>query len=201
MSIFESLRTIFKLVVANLNQEVLCYIGFAFLFFMITWSILALVFNNHRKFKKNCLNVIKFLKANSLSTENYRDFIALWGGFPVGMKRCWKRYELKRTGIPSDYLSINECFEIPMATGLKKQNRSIMRTAINVFVSALAIVSLATIGLMSASSSTNAVLTTTILTDALIVPLVFWILLFVNYYIYTTIRHFEYLAATEVFYG
>lgn len=200
MSIFESLRTIFKLLVANLSQEVLCYIGFCFLALMVAWSVLSLLFNSHKTFKKDCLKVVKFLRGNSISVENYREFIDLWQNFPAGMKRGWKRYETKRVGIPSDYLALNECFEIPLASGIRKQNRSIMKTAINSFVAILSIVSFATIGLNSAPSSTNAVLTTTILTDALIVPLVVWLLLIVNYYIYTTLRHYEYLTATEMFY-
>lgn len=197
---FELLRTAFKLAVTNLTQNKLILCGLIVLFLMIGWSVLSLLFNNQVRMRKNCVEIIRFLRQNDISADNYPKFVSMWAQLPNVMKFQWKRYEIKKSGKPSDYLKRLECVDASIQGGLQKQNRSIMRTTISVFVVAIAIFSVAMIGLTSADMKANAVLTTTLVADMLLVPFVVYVLLMLNYYIYTAIRHQQYRLLVDVFY-
>lgn len=200
MDIFETLRTAFKIVASGFTQNDLIATGLVALLFMIAWSALSLLFNQTTLFRRNCLTVIKYLRENSLTKENYSQFIALWQKFPASMRYAWKRYEIKQEGLPSDYLKQDLCLDSPALGGIQKQNRSFMRAAIISVVFFITVVSIAIIGTTEGSATTKAPLTTTLFADAMIVPLVTLLLLMVNYYIYTNIRHQEYKIACDYFY-
>lgn len=197
---FELLRTVFKLAVTNLTQNKLILCGLIVLFLLVVWSVLSLLFNNQVRLRKNCVEIIKFLRHNDISADNYPKFIALWKQFPTSMKFQWKRYEIKKVGKPSDYLTRAECVDSSVFGGLQKQNRSLMRTAIAVTTILVGLGSVAIIGTTTAVMKTNAVLTTTLVVDALIVPFVTYLLLMAVYYVYTSIRHQQYRTLTDVFY-
>ena len=197
---FELLRTAFKLAVTNLTQNKLILCGLIVLFLMIGWSVLSLLFNNQVRMRKSCVEIIKFLRHSDLGSDNYPKFIALWQTLPLAMKFQWKRYEIKKTGKPSDYLKRVECVESSLQGGLQKQNRSFMRSVIAIVTIFVALGSISIIGVTSAEMKANALLTTTLVADMLLVPFVTYILLMINYYIYTSIRHHQYRALVEAFY-
>ena len=197
---FELLRTAFKLAVSNLTQNKLILCGLIVLLLMVAWSVLSLLFNNQVRMRKSCVEIIKYLRLNDINATNYAKFIGMWEVFPSSMKFQWKRYEVNKTGKPSDYLKREECVDLSVQGGIQRQNRSLMRTAIAVSTVMIAICSIALIGATSAEMKTNAVLTTTLVADMLIVPFFVYILLMVNYYVYTAIRHQQYKALTDVFY-
>ena len=197
---FELLRTAFKLAVTNLTLNKLIFCGLIALFLMICWSVISLLFNNQVRMRKNCVEIIRFLRQNDISADNYPKFIAMWKNFPIAMKFEWKRYEIKKTGRPSDYLKREECIDFAMQGGLQKQNRSLMRTVIVLITVMVGLCSVAMIGSTSAVMKTNAPITTTLIADMLLVPFVVYIALMINYYVYTSIRHQQYRMAVEVFY-
>ncbi len=197
---FEFLRTAFKLAVSNLTQNKLILCALIVLFLMIVWSVLSLLFNNQVRMRRSCVEIIKYLRLNDINASNYAKFIAMWESFPTSMKFGWKRYEVKKTGKPSDYLKREECIDLSVQGGIQRQNRSLMRTTIAVATIVIAICSIAIIGTTSAEMKTNAVLTTTLVADMLLVPFFTYAILMVNYYVYTAIRHLEYRSLTDVFY-
>lgn len=194
MKIFETLQTAFKVLFASLTEDGLFFISLGLLGVLILWAVLALMFNFQTAFRKNCIKVIEFLRENDLSAENYQKFTSLWKDFPPSMRRAWKRYETKRSGLPSDYLSQAECFDTHFSGGIFKQSRSLMRTSINFSAIFIALLSLAIIG-----TTTDGVVTAMNLVDALIVPILFYLCSIVVYYVYTAIRHFDYRATVDTF--
>ena len=199
MNLFELLRTVFKIVASGLTQNKLLIVGVVSLFGMIVWSVLSLCFNSSVRFSRNSKNMIKFLRCNTITKENYSLFIEQFKSFPMEMRFAWKQYEIKKKGNASDYLNRTDCFEAPILGGIQKQNRSLMRTVIYAVVVAITLFSVAIIGTTASSGSSNAVLTTTMVADAMIVPLIVFALLMVNYYIYTNIRNQEYRTASDYF--
>lgn len=196
---FEFFRTSFKFVIAFLTPDILLYMGLGMLFIMIVWSVTALFTSFERKFARTCLQNIKFIKNSTLTPETYPEFIKLWAKFPMTMKRNWKRYETKKTGIPSDYLKQSECFDEFVSGGITKQNRSLMKTVIYLFVIFASMCSIAIIGTTQPLSSTDVVLTTKVLSEALLIPLILFLVLKGNYYIYTSIRQNQYTTAVDLF--
>ncbi len=197
---FELLRTAFKLAVTNLTLNKLVLCGLIALFVMICWSVFSLLFNNQVRMRKNCVEIIRFLRNNPISADNYPKFIGMWQNFPLAMKFEWKRYEIKKVGRPSDYLKREECVDFSIQGGLQRQNRSLMRTVIAIVTVLAGLCSVAMIGSTSAVMKTNVPLTTTLIADMLLVPFLIYILLMLNYYIYTSIRHQQYRLLVEVFY-
>lgn len=198
MNLFELLRTAFKVVASAITQNTLFIIGLTCLFFMIVWSVLSLTINSSVKFSRNSKRIIRFLRENSLTKENYAVFIDLFKNMPPEMRFAWKRYENKKEGVAGDYINRSDCFDAPIMGGIQKQNRSLMRTAIYFIFGVLTLFSIAIIGATSVKMS-NAVLTTTMLAEAMIVPSIILVLLMVNYYIYTNIRNQEYRTASDFY--
>lgn len=199
MNVFELIRTAFKVVASGLTQNRLFLIGLAAFFLMIIWSVLSLCFNSSVRFSRNSKSMIRFLKENSISKDNYPLFIEGFKKFPIEMRFAWKQYEIKKKGNASDYINREDCFEAPIMGGIQKQSRSMMRTAICFLVAIISIFSVAIIGSTAKSGSVNAVVTTTMLADAMLVPFGVFLLLMLNYYIYTYIRNLEYRTANEYF--
>lgn len=199
MNVFELLRTAFRVLASAMTQNTLIIIGAVALVLMIGWSVLSLCFNSSVKFTRNARNMIRFLKENALTKERYPKFIEIFKSFPLEMRLAWKQYEISKKGNASNYLNREDCFEAPLMGGIQKQSRSLMRTAIYFVLGVLSIFSIAIIGSTANSGTTNAVLTTTMLADAMIVPLIVFLLLMINYYIYTYIRNQEYRTANDYF--
>ena len=199
MNLFELLRTAFKVVASAITQNTLIICGVVGLFAMIFWCVLTLCCNSSVRFSKNAKLVIRFLRENTLTKENYPAFIELFKKFPAEMRFAWKQYEIKKKGNAGDYFNKYDCFESPILGGIQKQNRSLMRTAIAFITTTTAIFSIAIIGSTSGTGSTNAVLTTVMFADAMIVPLITFVLLMTNYYIYTNIRNQEYRTASDYY--
>lgn len=197
---FETLRTAFKVLVANLTQDKLIVMGLIALGLMIIWSVVTLLINSQVRFRKSCFSIIKFLKENEVTSENYPKFIRLWASLPASMRFAWKRYENAKSGKASDYLSQNECVDLYVSGGLQKQNRSLMRSCIAVCVSFIVLFSISIIGTTTSSGATNCEFTTSLVVDMLIIPFVLYLLFMVNYYIYTAIRHQQYKLMVDVFY-
>lgn len=197
---FETLRTAFKVLVANLTQDKLIIIGLVVLGLMIIWSLTTLLVNSQVRFRRSCYKIISFLKDNEVTSENYPKFIRLWAGFPASMRFAWKRYENAKSGKASDYLNQNECVDLYVSGGLQKQNRSLMRSCIAVCVAFIVLFSISIIGTTTSIGATNCEFTTSLVVDMLIVPFSLYLLFMVNYYIYTTIRHQQYKIMVDVFY-
>lgn len=199
MNLFELLRTAFKVLATGITQNTLIISGIVALFAMIVWCVLTLCCNSSVRFSKNAKEMIRFLRENTLTKENYPAFIELFKKFPAEMRFAWKQYELKKKGNASDYFNKYDCFESPILGGIQKQNRSLMRSAIAFVVTIIAVFSVAIIGATAGVKTTNAVLTTVMLADAMIVPLIVFVLLMTNYYIYTNIRNQEYRTASDYY--
>ena len=197
---FETLRTVFKVIATGLSQDVLIWIGFSVFGFSVIWSIITIFFNFSVRYKNRCYKIIKFLKDNSVTSENYASFISLWKELPSSIRFAWKRYESARYGKPSDYINQNECVDLQMFGGLQKQNRSLMKSFIFITCCFLGLFSIAIVGSNSADGLTNVVITTSLVFDALIVPLVVYLLLIVNYYVYTAVRNQQYKLLVDTFY-
>lgn len=193
MKLFEYFRTTFNIIKAFITQDYIIYIGLGVLALFVLWSILSLSFCYEKRFSKQCKRIAWFLQSNKITSENYFQFTKKFSVFPTATCRKWRQYERTQRGVPSDYVTTYDCIEQPLEGGLHKQNRSLMKFAINTIVIFSFILSLATID----SEATS--ITPKLLVEAAIVPFVLMLLYRVNYYIYTAIRHNEYKIAVDEF--
>lgn len=199
MDIFEFLRTSFRVVAAFLTPDILIYVGLVSIFLMALWSIISLICSYENRFTRKCNSIISYIKDNGITADNYPAFTKQWLGFPNIMRRAWKRYEVKREGIASDYLKQSECIDGILDGGINKQSRSLMKSAINLITITLALFSISIIATAQAGGGTITSLNNKVVVEALMIPLIILLLLKVNYYIYTATRHHMYRVAVDTF--
>ncbi|MEG1581820.1 MAG: hypothetical protein RR334_01495 [Clostridia bacterium] len=191
MEIFEYLRTAFNVVVAVITPDILLISGLVIWALFLFWCVCSLCFNYERKFSAISKNIIKFLKDNTLTKENYNELTGLIAQLPPVVRRNWKNYELQNKGTPSSFILQSDCVDHQIFSGIHKQNRSIMTWFIMFCCLVISVLSLAVVG------AGEAVLSAKIVSEACLIPLALFLVLKISYYIYTAIRHYEYRVAVD----
>ena len=193
MEIFEYIRTSFNVLIGVLTPDILLKVALVLWAGLVVWCLLSIVFSYENKFIRRSNKIVGFLKNNVVTKDNYASFSQLLVHFPASARRSWKKYELTVKGSPSDYLKQEECIDDQIFGGIFKQNRSIMKACIYITTFALYLFSFAA---LSAGGST---VTTSLLFESALIPILYFILMTITYYIYTAIRHFALKACAESF--
>ena len=191
MDIFEYLRTAFHVVKAFVTPEKMIYLGLGVLGLFVLWTILSLMLCHEAKMSRLWRKMINAL-SGEINHENYFKFTSYFQKAPSAVARNWKKYETLKLGMPSDYVTQQDMLDNPLGGGVWKQNRSIMKFAMWTITAFFFMLSLAFMGASEA-------ITAKVLVEAAIVPFVLFLLYRLNYYIYTTIRQYEYKLAVEDF--
>ena len=189
---FEYLKTAFNLISGLLSQDVLIIASLSVLLLLVLWIVLSLAVCTELKIVKNAKKLIAYFEENDIKGEFSPQLYALVNKMPQEFIRSFKMWEFKGRGIPSESFRQDYCVETPLYGGLYNQNRSLMSTAIHTVVIALAVFSLALL-------STETALTGVAIAEALLVPMVSYLLYRIAFYIYSTIRHYYYKLAVEKF--
>lgn len=197
---FEGLTKAFNFLSDKLTLNMLVVTSLIFLALLLVWCITSLLVNNYVFMKRNCIKCIKLLQGEGLTRANYYVFSSIFAKFPITIRFGWKKYEQKKDGKASDYLLQGESLNTQLNGGIFKQNRSLMRSVIIVFTCIITLFSFALISTFEGLGSEGVTLTNTLVKDALILPLVFYILCMVIYYVYASIRHLEYKNLVETYY-
>lgn len=193
MDIFEYIRTSFAVLIGLLTPDMLLKAGLVLWAIFVIWCFLSVVCSYENKCIRRSNKIIAYLKNNIVTKDTYASFSQLLAEFPASARRSWKKYELQVTGCPSDYLKQEECVDDQVFGGIFKQNRSIMKTFIYVTSFAMALFSFAT---LSEGSET---VTTSLLYESALLPILYFALMMITYYIYTAVRHFALKACAEAF--
>lgn len=192
MEIFEYIRTSFHVIKAFVTQDKLIYIGLGVLGLFILWTILSLVLSHEFKMERLWRKMTKEIEDGKMTKEKYFAFTKYIQKMPTSVQRNWRKYEIKKTGMPSDYITQEDMLDNPIGGGIRKQNRSLMKFAmwsVTIFAFALSLSS------MGASEP----ITAEVFVESAIVPFILFMLFRLNYYIYTAIRQYEYRLAVDDF--
>ncbi len=196
---FEGLTKAFNNLCDKLSLNMLIIGSLILVALLLCWCIVSLLVNKHISMKRNCVKCIKLLQNEGLNRDNYSAFSGIFAKFPTSVRFNWKKYEQKKTGRASDYLFKGE----PLGNQLNgevRQTRSLMRIAISVASMCLAVLSLALIGSTAVKSGNTANLTNTLVAEALILPILFYIFCMVIYYLYALFRNLGYKNLIETYY-
>lgn len=196
---FEGLTKAFNDFCEKLSLNTLIIGGLILLALLLCWCIVSLLANRHIFMKRNCVKCIKLLQNEGLNRENYSVFSGIFAKFPISLRFNWKKCEQKKTGKASDYLFNGEPLEHQL-NGEIRQSKSLMRCVICVATMCLSLLSLALIGSTVAKSGFTSSLTNSLVAEALILPLLFYICCMVIYYLYTIFRSSGYKNLLETYY-
>lgn len=197
---FEGIRTAFKVLSAGLTLDLTCIVCVVLLALLVVWCTISLLINNHISLKRKFMSVINYVQNNGINRDNYSGLSSLFATFPIAFRFKWKKFENEKKGKASDYLDQNECVDLQVNGGIGRQCRSLMHSAIFVCTGLVALFSLSLIGSTVSGGESSVVTTNTLIADALILPLMFYILCMVIYYVYTSIRNLQYRTLVDTFY-
>lgn len=189
---YEYIITAFKVIVSIITGERLAISACIIYGCLLLWVLFSLLFSFQIRFARKCKQISILVDNKGLTSESYPKFIELSSKLPDSFLRGWKTFEHSDKGLPSQYLRRSECLDLELTGGLFNQNRSVMKTFIYSFTALLALLSVALIGSREA-------ITGYALAEALALPLVFFTVSILTYFLYTAIRHRQYRICVEDF--
>lgn len=189
---YEYIVTAFKVIVSIITGERLAISACIIYGCLLLWVLFSLVFSFQVKFARNCKQISMLVDGKGLNSETYPKFIELASKLPDSFLRGWKTFEHSDKGLPSQYLKRAECLDLELTGGLFNQNRSVMKTFIYSFTALLSLLSVALLG-------TREAITGYALAEALAMPLIFFAVSILTYFLYTAIRHRQYRICVEDF--
>ena len=190
--IHEYIITAFKVIVGVITENRLVLSALIALGILFVWMILSLVFSFQGKFASNVKRMNEFISRNGIKGEAKQNFELLVAKMPSEFQKGYKKYDSNKNALPSDFIKRFDCLDMELSGGVFNQNKSVIKTFINFIFVGLALFSLAVLPIDEPLSGYN-------LCEALVIPLVFFLIAKIMYYAYTAIRQYQYKSAIEEF--
>lgn len=200
---YEYIVTIFKVVAGVITNERLVIASLIAFGLLLLWVIFSLCFSFEMRFFSNARKINDYISRNGISGQNRSGLIKLIQQMPSEFVRGFATYEKNPHDLPSRYIKRSECLDLELNGGVFNQNRSVMKSYINLIFVALSVFSFA---ILSSSSlietttpATDTALTGYMVAQGMLLPFLFLALSKILYYVYTAIRQHQYHIAVEEF--
>ena len=199
--IHEYILTIFKVIVGVITNERLAIAALIAFGVLTLWVVFSLCFSFQMRFISGSRKINDYISRNGISKESRGGLFKLVQKMPSEFVRGFLTYEKNPKDLPSQYIKRSECLDLELTGGVFNQNKSVIKSFINMVFFALLIFSFA---VMSNSSSQSAlagegVLTGYAIAEACLIPFLFLTFSKLLYYVYTSIRQHQYNVSVEEF--
>ena len=191
--IYEYLLTAFKLIVGLITTERLIYGAAIALGVYLVWICFSLMFCYQKKFSKNCVKLYNFIKKNNINADNANSIDVKVSKISSGFSHGWKKFKSSAVGKPSDFINRRDALDVDVSGGVLNQGKTIMRSFINIATFILFLLNFAYLGNASSVSYY-------LLAEAMVLPLVFFMICKIFYFIYTSIKQQLYKNDIECLY-
>ena len=187
------LITVYKVIVGLVTPERLVGAALIVLGFYIIWMSFSLISSTQRKFNSRCQELINLI-VKTPDIEQKLDFIdkkadRISSGFGFG----WKKFKTADSGKPSDFITRREALDVEINGGLLNNGKTMMRAYITFFTSLLFIFNFAYVG-------GESVLNFRIIAETMVLPLVFYAIIKLFYFLHSSIKQKLYKMDIESFY-
>ena len=191
--IYDYLLTAFKVIVGLITAERLIYGALLGVAFYLLWIGASLLLSFQRKFNRNCVKLYNFVKKNKLNANdaNSVDFKA--SKISSGFSHGWKKFKSSSFGKPSDFITRREALDVEVTGGVLNQGKSFMKAFIDLSTFLLFLVNLAYLG-----SDNN--ITCYLIAESMVLPLIYFVVCKVLYFLYTSIKQQLYKSDIECLY-
>lgn len=193
--VYEYLITLCKLIVALVTRhpQSLIYAALICLGTYLLWIIIALVFSFQRRFYAKSAKMYDFIKKQpNLTVCN--DFMKKKSKkLSVGFGHGWSKFDNAKLGKPSNFISRNEALDSEVSGGLFNQGKSIMKSFIWISTIFLTVINVAFHG-------ADNTFTFMLFAESLVLPIFYYIIMKIFYYLYTVIRQQLYKLDIDSFY-
>lgn len=190
--IHEYIITAFKVFVGVVTSNKLMLSALVALGVLFVWMFLSLVFSFQGKFAGNVRKLNVYISRNGIYGGSKKGFEMLVSKMPTEFQRGYRKFLRTPNTLPSDHIKRFESFDIELSGGVFNQNKSVLKTFIHFVFVGLFVFSLAILPL-------DEVLTGYLIAEASVIPLIFFAVSKIMYYIYTAIRQYQYKVAIEEF--
>jgi len=190
--IHEYIITAFKVMVGVITENRIALSALIALGVLFVWILLSLVFSFQGKFASNVKRINEYVSRNGIKGEAKQGLELLLVKMPSEFQKGYKKYEKTPSSLPSDHIKRFESFDMELSGGVFNQNKSVIKTFINFVFVSLSLFSLAILPIDEVLSGYN-------LAEALVIPLIFFIIAKIMYYVYTAIRQHQYKVAVQEF--
>ena len=187
------LVTVYKGIVALVTPERLMGVALGALGVYLVWMCISLIASFQRRFNSRCQELINFtirtkdIEKNPDMLDKMSDKIS--SGFGFG----WKKFRNSEVGKPSDFISRREALDVEVNGGLLNNGKTMMRAYISFVTVLLAIFNFVYVG-------GEKTLTFMIFAEALFLPLVFFVIIKLFYFLHNSIKQKLYKMDIESFY-
>ncbi len=177
--IYDYLLVLFRLIIGFLSSKTLIILALGGFGLYVVWICFAVLFSFGRKFNKRCTKLTAFVKSNEKSDENLSAIHEKAKSISSGLAQEIDSYKKVRIGYPSNYIKRSNSLDIEVSGGIFNHGKSLMKAYIFITSILLFIFNFAFLG-------ADKVLTVSILTESLVLPVIYFIIMRVFYFIYTS---------------
>ena len=191
--LYDYLVTIYKVIVGLVTPERLIGVALGAFAVYVIWMTISLLASFQRRFNSKCQELINFtirtkdIEKNPEMLDKMAEKIS--SGFGFG----WKKFRNSEVGKPSDFITRREALDVEINGGILNNGKTMMRAFISFVTVLLAIFNLVYVGGEKS-------LTFMIFAEALFLPLVFYIIVKLFYFLHSSIKQKLYKMSIESFY-
>lgn len=190
--IHEYIITAFKVIVGVITDNRLTLGALIALGVLLVWMFLSLVFSFQGKFASNVKRINEYVSRNGMYNNAKPGLELLVSKMPAEFQRGYKKFERTPNTMPSDHIKRFESLDMELSGGVFNQNKSVLKTFIHVIFVTLMVFSLAVLPIDESLTGYS-------LAEASVIPLLFFVVAKIMYYVYTAIRQYQYKTAVEEF--
>ncbi len=191
--IYDYLLTAFKVIVGLITTERLIYGAAIALGAYLIWIAFSLALSFQKKFNKNCVKLYNFVKKSQLTAKDVNSVDVKASMISSGFSHGWKKFKSSATGRPSDFINRRDALDVEVNGGVLNQGKSFMRSFINIATFILFLLNFAYLGNTRAISCY-------VIAEAMVLPLVFYVISKIFYFMYTSIKQQLYKSDIESLY-
>ncbi len=191
--IYDYLLTAFKVIVGLITTERLIYGAAIAIGFYVIWACFSLALSFQRKFNRNCVKLYNYVKKNNLNANDANSVDYKASLISSGFSHGWKKFKSSANGKPSDFINRRDALDVEVNGGILNQGKTFMRAYINVATFILFLFNFAYLGKANAISCY-------LIAEAMVLPLMFFVVCKVFYFLYTSIKQQIYKTDIESLY-
>lgn len=191
--LYEYILTAYKVIVGLITTKRLIYIALIAFGFYLLWICGALLFSFQRKFSSNCIKLYNYIRKNQIDKNNLQFIDYRAEKISSGFYHGWKKYKISAGKKPSDIINRREALDIEINGGVLNQGKTLMRAYINFVTVVLFILNLAFLG-------NDSTITCYLVAETMVLPLIFFAVMKLFYFLYTSIRQQMYKTDAQCFY-
>ena len=183
----------FKVIVGLITTERMIYFALGAIGLYFIWVSGSLLVCFQRRFYRNSIKLHNFARRNQLDPSHPEVIDRKCGKISKGFFYGWRKFKMAEYGKPSEFITRREALDVEVNGGVLNQGKSFMKAFIGFVSVFLFVFNLAYV-------SGHEGLSLYLLAEALVLPLILYVILKLFYYIYTSIKQQLYKQDVEVFY-